>query len=303
MGKPEFRRYDDREVRLTNLDKLLFPDDGITKADLVDYVVRCSGPLLAALRDRPLSMERRIDGLRAGGFFHKHKPEHFPDWVRTTTTPTSKGPMEQVVVDDLPTLVLVTNFGCMTPHVPLSTVSDPEHPDQLVIDLDPNFPLDRPGLEGHDTVVMREAGEIVRDRLEDLDLPSFPRWSGSRGLHVVVPLDGSADHATVTAVAQHVAESLVADYPALFTLAFRKADRGDRIYVDVARNHPGATVVASWAVRARPTAPVAMPIAWDELDHTSPRHFTLRTAPERLDLEPWAGFDEARVDLARAALG
>jgi bifunctional non-homologous end joining protein LigD len=291
MGKEEFRRIGGREVRLTNLAKVLFPDDGITKADLIDYVVRCAEPLLHALRDRPLSMERRIDGLRGPGFFHKHRPAHFPDWVRDVEVPTSKGPMTQVVVDDVETLALVTNFGCMTPHVPTVTVSDPHHPDQLVIDLDPST---------DDLPRMREAAHLVRELLEEMDLPPFARWSGSRGIHVVVPLDRTADHGVVVPLGQRLAETLAERYPALFTVAFHKVDRGDRIYVDVGRNGPGATVVASWAVRARPGAPVAMPVDWDEVDDTSPQHFTLRTAPERLGLDPWAGFEGARVDATRA---
>jgi bifunctional non-homologous end joining protein LigD len=287
-SKAEVRQIGDREVRLTNLDKVLFPDDGITKREIVEYVIACAERLLAGLRDRPLSMERRPDGLAGEGFFHKHVPSHFPDWVRTVSTPTSKGPMEQVVVDDLPTLVLVTNFGCLTPHVPITTCTDPFHPDQLVVDLDPST---------EDDGVMREAGHQVRAVLEELGLPSFPRWSGSRGLHVVVPLDRSAPQDRVASVGDQVAAALVERHPDRFTLAFKKADRGDRIYVDVGRNHPGATVVASWAVRARPGAPVAMPLRWEEVDGTGPRSFTIRNAPERLSADPWEGFDQARVAL------
>ncbi len=282
----ETRRYGDREVEVTNADKVLFPEDGLTKRDVLAYVELVADALLAGLRDRPLSMERYVEGLRGEGFFHKHKPAHFPDWVRTTTVPTSKGPMEQVVVDDLATLVLVTNFGCLTPHIPCTTVSRPFHPDALVVDLDPSV---------EDVEVMRRAGRAVRELLEERGWRSFPRWSGSRGLHVVVPLDGQADAAVVGAVADALAARLVERHPDLFTLAFKKADREGKIYVDVGRNQPGATVVASWALRARPGAPVAMPVTWDEVEATSPRHFTIRTAPERLGLEPWAGFDAARV--------
>ncbi|MEZ4239061.1 MAG: non-homologous end-joining DNA ligase [Myxococcota bacterium] len=289
-SKVEFQEIAGRSVRLTNLDKVLFPDDGITKRDLVDYVVRCAEPLVAALRDRPLSMERRIDGLRGEGFFHKHRPDHFPDWIGRVEVPTSKGPMVQAVVNDAAALAVVTNFGCTTPHVPTTTVSDPHHPDQLVIDLDPSV---------DDLDQMRDAAYLVRDLLEDLDLPAFARWSGSRGVHVVVPLDRTADHAVVVPLGQRIAQVLEERYPALFTTAFHKVDRGDRIYVDVGRNGPGATVVASWSVRARPGAPVAMPVAWEEVDVTSPRHFTLRTAPERLGLDPWPGFEGARVDATR----
>jgi bifunctional non-homologous end joining protein LigD len=276
----------DREVKLSHLDKLLFPDDGIRKRDLVDYVIAVSEPLLAALRDRPLSMERRPDGLAGEGFFHRHRPPHFPEWVRTTETPTSRGKMKQVVVDDLATLVLVTNFGCLTPHVPPIRLDRPTNPDQLVVDLDPSV---------EDLGKVKEAAHRMRELLAEEGLPSFPRWSGSRGVHLVVPLDRSAGQDVVGARAARLAEQAAERHPELLTAAFAKADRGDRIYVDMARNDPLATCCASWSVRARPGAPVAMPIRWEELDETSPRHWTIRTAPERLGMDVWAGFEEARV--------
>jgi bifunctional non-homologous end joining protein LigD len=284
------RTYGGREVALTNLDKVLFPEDGLTKGDVIDGVVALADGLLPALRDRPLSMERFPDGIGQPGFFHKHLPKHFPDWVRTVEVPTSRGPTRHVVVDDVATLALVTNFGCLVLHVPTARADRPDHPDQLVVDLDPSV---------DDLAALRVAGHRVRALLAERGMPSFPRWSGSRGLHVVVPLDRAAPAEVVGARSVLVAEALAGRHPEMFTTAFKKADRGDRIYVDVGRNFPSATVVASWSLRARPGAPVAMPIAWEELDATSPRQFTLRTAPERLAVDAWAGFDAARVDAGR----
>jgi bifunctional non-homologous end joining protein LigD len=281
----EIRRYGERDVKLTNLGKVLFPADGITKADLIAHVVACQAPLLAALRRRPLSMERRVDGLNGPGFFHKHLPAHFPEWVHAAETPTSRGPMRQVVVDDLATLVLVTNFGCLTPHVPTATVDRPHHPDHLVVDLDPPD-------TGADVGRIREAARLTRAALGDL--PAFPRWTGSRGLHVVVPLDGTADGEAVAQYARRLAHDLVRSHPSLFTVEFAKVDRKDRIYVDVGRNQPLATCAVSYAVRPRPRAPIVAPITWDELDHTGPTTFTLRDAPARLAADPWRGYEAAR---------
>lgn len=289
----EIRRFGDRDVRLTNLAKVLFPDDGITKAMVIEHVIACQEPLLAALRRRPLSMERRVDGLGGPGFFQKHLPEHFPAWVHTVDVATSKGPMRQVVVDDLATLVHVTNFGGLTLHVPTTTVERPLHPDQLVIDLDP-------AKAGTDVTRLRDAAHLVREALEAMDLPAFARWTGSRGVHVVVPLDGSASHEVVGDVAQRVADGLVGRYPSLFTLAFAKAERGDRFYVDIARNHPMATCVAPFTIRPRPGAPLVMPVTWDELEDTGPTSFTIRDGPTRVAADPWSGFEASRVDLARA---
>jgi bifunctional non-homologous end joining protein LigD len=283
----ETRRFGDRDVQLTNLAKVLFPDDGITKADVIEHVIRCQRPLLDALRGRPLSMERRVDGLSGPGFFHRHLPAHFPAWVHTTEIPTSKGPMRQVVVDDLATLVLVTNFGGLTLHVPTCTVDRPFHPDQLVIDLDPapETDLDR----------IREAARLVRDALHGRDLPAFPRWTGSRGVHVVTPLDGTSSQDTVVAVCVEIAEDLVARHPSMFTVAFAKVDRGDRIYVDVGRNFPMATCVVPFTIRPRPGAPLVMPVTWDELEHTGPTSFTIRDGAARLAADPWRDFEASRA--------
>jgi bifunctional non-homologous end joining protein LigD len=288
----EIRRYGERDVRLTNLGKVLFPDDGITKADVIDHVVRCQEPLLRALRRRPLSMERRVDGLRGDGFFHKRVPSHFPEWVTTTETPTSKGPMRQVVVDDLATLVLVTNFGGLTLHVPTCTIDRPSHPDHLVIDLDPPPDI---GVER-----LREAARIVRVALEAAKLPAYARWTGSRGVHVVVPLDGTASQDMVVRWSIHFADRLVEQHASHFTVAFAKADRGDLIYVDVGRNFPGATCVVPFTIRPYRGAPLVMPVTWDELEHTGPRSFTLREGASRLTADPWPGFEESRASLTVA---
>ena len=276
-------------MRLTNLGKVLFPDDGITKADVIEHVVRCQEPLLRALRRRPLSMERRVDGLRGNGFFHKHVPSHFPGWVTTTEIPTSKGPMRQVVVDDLATLVLVTNFGGLTLHVPTCTIDRPFHPDQLVIDLDPP--------PGTDLERIREAARLVGAALHARDLPAYVRWTGSRGVHVVVPLDGRATQDHVVEGSVRFADDLVQQHPSLFTVEFAKADRGDRIYVDVGRNFPTATCVAPFTIRPRPGAPIVTPITWDELESTGPTSFTIRDGPARAAADPWPDFEASRVGL------
>ena len=285
----EIRRFGERDVRLTNLGKVLFPDDGITKGDVIEHVVRCQEPLLRALRRRPLSMERRVEGLRGEGFFHKHVPSHFPEWVTTTEIPTSTGPMRQVVVDDLATLVLVTNYGGLTLHVPTCTIDRPFRPDELVIDLDP-----APG-----TLVerIREAATLVRDALRVVDLPAYPRWTGSRGVHVVVPLDGRTAQDVVVAWSVRFADALVERHPSLFTVAFAKAERGERIYVDVGRNFPAATCVAPFTIRPYPRAPIVMPVTWDELEQTSPTSFTIRDGAARVEVDPWPDFDTSRVPL------
>jgi bifunctional non-homologous end joining protein LigD len=287
----ETRRYGGRDVALTNLSKVLFPADGITKRDVIAHVEACAAPLLDAVRSRALSMERRVDGLAGPGFFHKHVPKHFPDWIASAETPTSRGPMRQVVIEDLAGLVLVTNFGCLTPHVPTTRVDRPFHPTELIVDLDP------PDAD-EDVPRLRRAALQVRAALAARGLPAFPRWTGSRGVHVVVPSDGSADSRQVAALAEHLARALVAEHPALFTTAFAKVDRGGRIYLDMGRNWPMATCVASFAIRPRPGAPLAMPVSWDELDETGPRTFTIRDGPARVARDAWAGFDAARTALA-----
>jgi len=273
-----------RTVPVSNWEKVLFPDDGITKGDLVEYAIAIAPKMLPYLRDRPLTLERYPDGLRGEPFFQKNVSKYFPEWVPRAPMPKKNGTVTYVLANDAPTLAYVANQAAITHHVWLSTASCPYQPDQLIFDLDPS-------VENFDAV--RTTALAVRAALIERGLVPFVKTTGSRGLHVVVPLRPSASFEEAYAFATGIAEELIRERPDLLTLEFRKADRGDRIFLDINRNAYAQTAVAPYSVRPRPGAPVAMPLDWSEVSDPTlrPDGFHMRDAVERADL--WKGFRAA----------
>ena len=291
-------RVGGRSVTLSNPDKELFPDDGITKAELIDYYRGIAPLLLGHLRDRPLVMERYPDGYEGKSFYHKDVPDYFPDWIRTVRVPKEDGALTMAVCDDTATLVYVANQACITPHPWLSHVDGLDRPDRLVFDLDP--PDDsRDGFED-----VRWAARRLGDLLTELGLRPALMTTGSRGLHLLVPLDRPTDFDTARRFARDVADVLAARHNDRLTTEARKNKRRGRLYLDIQRNAYAQTSVAPYAVRARPHAPVATPLAWEELDdpELGPRRWTIRTLSERLDRHgnPWQGLSRCRRSLDRA---
>ncbi|WP_330454920.1 MULTISPECIES: non-homologous end-joining DNA ligase [unclassified Streptomyces] len=261
-------------------EKVLFPDDGITKAGLADYYRTVARRMLPHLRDRPLMLERLPDGIDGHGFMQKDVPDYFPDWVHHVELPKEDGTVTYPIADDTATLVYLAGQACVTPHRFLSRADRPHHPDRMVFDLDP---------PGDDFAPVREAALGLHGLLDELELPSLVMTTGSRGLHVVVALDRRDDFDGVRAFARAVADALVAREPDRFTTEARKKARGDRLYLDVQRNAYAQTAVAPYAVRARPGAPVAAPLAWEDVDDPDldARRWTLRDADALLDRDPW----------------
>jgi bifunctional non-homologous end joining protein LigD len=280
-------------VEITRPDKLLFPEDGVTKADLARYYADVADRMLPHLRGRPINMQRFPDGIEGPSFYEKKVPSHFPDWVGTVEVDTADGPQRQVVIDDRRSLVYLAQQACITPHTWLSTSPDLDHPDLLVLDLDPS---------DDDLRKVRRATRIAGEALEDLGLTTYLKTTGSRGYHVVVPLRPGEDFDAVRSFARAVAERMVEREPGLLTLEARKANRGDRVLVDIMRNGYGQTAVPPYAVRARPGAPVSAPISWDELSRVKPAQVTLRTLARRLARidDPWAGMRRHASGLAKA---
>jgi bifunctional non-homologous end joining protein LigD len=264
-------------VEISRADKELFTasDQGlaVTKLDLARYYESVAEVMLPHLKDRPVNMQRFPDGIDGPSFYEKKVPSHFPDFVRTVEVSTADGPQRQVVVNDVRSLVYLAQQACITPHTWLSRADNLDHPDQLVFDLDPSVP----GL-----AAVRRATRLVGELLDDLGLTSVLKTTGSRGYHVLVPLRREAGFDDVREFARDAAQVLVDREPALLTLEARKAKRGERVLVDVQRNGYGQTAVPPYAVRARPGAPVSMPITWDELSRVEPAQYTARTAARRL---------------------
>ena len=267
----------------SNPNKVLFPDDGITKADLVDYHERIADAMLRHLSDRPVTLERYPDGIDKKSFFQKDASKHFPDWIRRVEMPKAKGTVNHVLVDNAAALAYLAGQAAITFHVWLSRCDKPFHPDRLVFDLDPST---------DDFGEVRAAAFAFRDVLDDLGLARYVQTTGSRGLHVVVPLDRSADIETVRGFAEDLAEVVAHDAPDRFTTAFRKDEREGRLFLDVMRNGYAQTMVSPYSVRPKPGAPVATPLEWDELDDTSldARRFNVRNVIDRVEQggDPWA---------------
>ncbi|WP_329123746.1 non-homologous end-joining DNA ligase [Streptomyces sp. NBC_01353] len=273
-------RASGRTIEIKRPGKELFPDDGITKADLAEYYRTVARRMLPQLRGRPLMLERHPNGIDDGRFMQKDTPDHFPDWIHRAELPKEGGTVAYAVCDDLATLLYLVDQACVTPHRWLSRADRPDHPDRLVFDLDPS---------GDDFQQVREAAVLMHELLDELELPSALMTTGSRGLHVVVALDRRADFDDVHAFARDAAEILAARHPDRLTTAARKQARKGRLYLDVQRNAYGQTTVAPYAVRALPGAPVATPMSWAELDdpRLTARRWTLSTIGERLDDDPW----------------
>lgn len=298
---------DDQTVELSSLDKIYFPESGLTKGDLVDYYRRIAPAMLPHLRDRPISMQRFPDGIAASGFYQKEVPDYFPGWVRRVPVMVEEEGQEQpqVACDDAATLVYVANQGCITPHIWLSRAGSLRRPDKLIFDLDP---------PGGDFQVVRTAALALYEVLSELDLPSFLMTTGSKGLHVALPLDGKADFYATRGFARDLAALLVAREPERYTLELRKNARQGRLFLDYLRNAYAATSVSPYAVRALPGAPVATPLDWDELRNRDLHsgYYTIDNIFRRLGQkeDPWRSFyqapcnlDDARRRLERMGTG
>lgn len=274
------------KVQVSNADRVVFPDIGLTKGELVDYYVRVADHILPHLRGRPLTMQIFPKGVgAAGAAYVKERRRHFPDWVPAVEVPRKdKGTFEMPLVETVDALAYVANQGMVTPHVWLSRVDRPDHPDRLVFDLDPST---------DDLGVVRDTALLLRDVLGDLGLVPYVKSSGSRGLHVTVPLDRSATMGEARAFAEAVAADLAGRRPDRLTTAFHKADRGGRLFLDVMRMGRSQTEVAAYGVRGRPGAPVAAPLEWDEVAAFEPARWTVRNLFRRLGqrADPWAAID------------
>ena len=261
---------------ISHPDKVLFPGDGITKGDLAAYYELVAPLMLPHVRNRPVTMERFPSGIGAKGFMQKNVSKGFPDWLQRVEVPKKGGVVNYPLITDERSLLWMANQNCITPHVWISRTPDLHTPDVCVFDLDPSV---------EDAEDLRRATLLVRDVLAELGLPSWVKTSGSKGYHIVVPLDGSSGFDEVFEFAFDVGRLLVQRDPSAFTQEFLKADRGTRILVDTGRNGLGATYAAPYAVRPKPGAPVSAPCRWDEVERgdASPQAYTLRNLPARLE--------------------
>ena len=289
-----------RSIPISHADRVMFPAAGLTKLDLARHYADVAGVMVPHVRGRPLALQSFPQGIDGDGFFLKEAPRHFPDWIATAEVPRREGgTVRHVLANDAATLVYLAGQNVVTPHVWTSRVDRLERPDRLVFDLDPSTRR-----FGEVRAAARRLGRLLRG----IGLAPFAMTTGSRGLHVVVPLRRTAEFPAVHELARAVARALVEQDPGALTVEFRRERRGERIFVDVDRTRYGQHAVAPYAVRPLPAAPVATPLRWEELDDPAldPQGWTVATIGRRLadGGDPWR--DIARharsIGPARAAL-
>jgi bifunctional non-homologous end joining protein LigD len=261
---------------ITHPEKVLFPDDGISKGELASYYEAIAPLMVPHIASRPITMERYPAGIGKKGFFHKDVSKGFPSWLERVEVPKKDGTVHHPIVNDARSLLWIANQNCITPHVWTSRAPQLYYPDVCVFDLDPSR-ADEPD-------VLRSAALLLRDLLTELGLPSWVKTTGSKGFHIVVPLDAKTNMGDVARFAHATGSLLVRLNPRQLTQEFSKADRGGRILVDTGRNGYSATFAAAYAVRAKKGAPVSAPCTWEEVEtgKVGPRTFALRNMADRV---------------------
>ncbi len=270
-------------VELSSLGKVIFPDNEVTKGDVINYYRRIARVMLPHVKDHPVTMQRFTEGVGEKGFYHKEMPDYFPNWIETAQVEVlESGEIQrQVLANNAATLVYLANQYTITLHIWLSRADRLYYPDRMIFDLDP------PG----EFEAARTAAFLVQELLEEVGLASFVMTTGSRGLHVVTPLDRSAHFDETRDFAKDLAQLLADRHPDQLTTEMRKSEREGRLFLDYVRNGYGATAVAPYSLRPRPGAPVATPLSWDELKDPELRSNTydIRSIWNRLDKvgDPW----------------
>ncbi len=291
-GDVEVLEVAGHDVRITNPGKVFFPERGETKLDLARYYLAVTEPLMAAMGGRPVMLQRFPNGVGSSSFFQKRvTPTKADPWLTTTRVSTPNGTVSDALVAvDLAHVLWAVNMGCLGFHVWPNTAADPEHADELRIDLDPSPGVTFP--------MIREAAAETKALLDEVGVASFPKTTGNRGIHVYVRLESRWDGYQVRAAAVAVARELERRRPDLMTAAWWKEERGSRVFIHFNQNAPHKTVFGAWSVRANPHGQVSAPFDWDELPTIEPRELTLATVPARVAAQgdPWSAMTPQSLD-------
>lgn len=291
------KKFGEHSFEVSNLDKIFFPKEEYTKGDLIGYYEKIADTMLPYMKDRPVTMIRFPNGIDDKQFYQKDAPDYFPEWIETKAIKKEDGgSTDYVICNDEETLVYLANQACITPHIWLSRKDKIDYPDRLIFDLDPS--------RDDFSEVISAAKKIGNFLKEDLSLPVYIMTTGSRGIHLVVPLKREHTFDQVRAFAQKIARYLEDQYPEEMTTAVRKNKREDKLFLDVARNGKGQTAVTPYAVRPIEGAPVATPLDWDELDKASlsAQTYTIKNIFRRLGSkdDPWKDIDSKATSLKKA---
>ncbi|WP_410615363.1 non-homologous end-joining DNA ligase [Amycolatopsis sp. lyj-109] len=283
------------EITTSNPDKIYYPEAGLTKGDVVGHYRTVAEAMVPHLRGRPLTLRRYPNGISGQTWYQKEAGPKLPSWIRVEAIPQrTTSDVRHVLCDDAATLVYLANQAAIEYHIWSSTVDDLEHPDMVLIDIDPP--------EGTTVADLRDIARMVRDVYTAAGLTAYLQATGGRGFHVVAPLEPSQTYDEVRDLAKAAAEVLARLDPDRLTTAVRKNQRGDRVYLDILRNGYTSTFVAPYSLRARPSAGVATPLDWHELGKAEPDGWTPKRIKERLarKRDPWAGMAEHATSPAKA---
>ena len=286
-----------RQVRVSSPKRLMWPQDGITKLDLAQYVVDVGPALLRAIGDRPVTLQRFPDGVEGEAFYNKNPPKGVPEWARTVPVTYPSGRSHpQLVIDEAATAVWAVQMNTVTFHPWPVRTADCDDPDEIRLDLDP-----QPGRGFGDAV---RAAHLLRELLTELGLTGWVKTSGNRGVHVFARIRPSLEFLDVRHAAIGIGRELERRAPDLVTMAWWKEERGNRVFVDFNQTNRDRTIASAYSPRPLPHAPVSTPVTWEELDDVDPAELTLRTVPALVQRrgDAWEGMDAA-VGSLDAALG
>ncbi|KQR21358.1 non-homologous end-joining DNA ligase [Microbacterium sp. Leaf151] len=289
---PEILDVDGHEVRVTSPDRVVFPEPGLTKLDLVRYYLSVAEGALRGAGGRPMVLKRFSKGLDQEPFFQKRVPDNHPAFIDTATLRYASGTSaEEAVIRDAAGLAWVVNLGCLDLNPHPVRAEDLDHPDELRVDLDP--------MPGVDWAQIVDVAFIAREVLEDHGLVGWPKTSGSRGLHILVRIRPEWDYTDVRLAAETLAREVENRAPGLATARWWKEERGESVFVDFNQNAKDRTVASAYSIRPLPDARVSTPLSWDEVRDRRPEEFTVLTVPERFRRigDPHAGIDDAAGSL------
>ncbi|MGH2756539.1 MAG: non-homologous end-joining DNA ligase [Actinomycetota bacterium] len=262
-------------MRLSNLDKIYWPDEGFTKGDLLTYYFNITPVMLPHLIDRPLTLKRMPNGVKGEFFYEKNAPSHTPEWLPTIPVRSEDRVINFLSVSDVADILYVANLGCIEFH-PLHTKShDQEHPTYAFFDLDPFEPAT------FDDV--KHVAALVKVALDQLDLACYPKTSGATGMQIMVPLDGTVTYSWVRGFVGAVSDLVHAADPETTTLEWEIPKRAGKVFLDVNMNRQGANIAGAYSVRPEPNGTVSAPFTWDELDDIDPGDFTMATMMKRVE--------------------
>ena len=297
MEEKEKMKFGKYSVSISNRDKIFFPSSKYTKGDLIDYYKKISELMIPHIKGRPISMLRFPDGINGKQFYQKDTPDYFPDWIEVKQVKKQDGgTTNYVICNNTATLVYLANQACITPHIWLSKKDKLDYPDRMIFDLDHS---------DNDFSKVKSVAEKLKKILgKDLNLPVCLMTTGSRGLHVVIPLERSSNFDEVRDFAQTIAKHLETENPGEITTATHINKRGNKLYIDTARNGFGQTSVAPYAIRPIEGAPVATPIDWEDLENPSLTSQTYNIKNIFLRFEkkpdPWRNINRHSVSITSA---